>query len=505
MPPKLEVSATSVPSLLFTQALPLFEQAHYQEVLALLAEVRAEQIEHADFLNLAAVAGVLCGQTALAEDLLRRALVLQPNFPDALNNLGNLLLHRQSTETDDLSAELTLQCAEEAERYYRQALAIQPDFVAAENSLGVLLGGSQRHAAAEANYRRALAVQPDFIEADWNLALLLLAQGRWDEGWRRYEVRYDPVNKSQVATAPWYLPFPQWRGEAIAGKSILLWPEQGFGDQIQFCRYAAELKNMGAAKITLVCDAPLKALLKSLSSVDAVLTKAEAVALPAHDFWSLLLSLPLYCRTELHSIPAAIPYLAAAKQRLDEWSPRLPKTGLRVGLVWKGSCAHKNDKQRSLPNLLPLAALWQVPGVVFISLQKGQGEDEAGAPQLAQPLLALGAQIQDFADSAAIVAQLDLLICVDTAIAHLAGALGKPCWVLLPAQGVDWRWLLQGAESPWYPHGLRLFRRQPDSDWQAVGVEMAQALTEWAGSKPTEKQAKHRVWFANLSLWLFKR
>ncbi len=502
--PATAVYASPKPSALFTQALLLFEQERYAEILEMLAGLDQEQAEQADFLNLAAVAGIISGQFTQAENLLRRALVLQPDFPDALNNLGNLLLHRQTAEADTAPLELTRQRTAEAESYYRQALEIQPDFVAAENSLGVLLGGSRRHAAAEVNYRRALAVQPDFIEAEWNLALLLLAQGRWAEGWQRYEVRYDPSNKSQVATAPWHLSFPQWRGEALLGKSLLLWPEQGFGDQIQFCRYAAELKRLGAAKITLVCDAPLKALFKSLAAVDEVLTKAEAVALSAHDYWSLLLSLPLYCRTDLETIPAAIPYLTAAKERLDLWSPRLPQTGLRVGLVWKGASAHKNDRQRSLPNLQMLAALWQVPGVVFISLQKGQAEDEAAAPPPAQPLLALGAQIQDFADSAAILAQLDLLICVDTAIAHVAGALGKPCWMLLPAQGTDWRWLLQGRESPWYPLGIRLFRRQPDSDWKSLVGEVAEDLANWVERQKTAQPAKRLAWMTSMRRLLRK-
>jgi tetratricopeptide (TPR) repeat protein len=427
-------------------------------------------------------------------------LALQTNFPDALNNLGNLLLNRQPGAAVAAPRTTDPQRTAEAESYLRQALAVQPDFVAAENSLGVLLGGKRRHAEAEANYRRALALQPDFIEAEWNLALLLLAQGRWEEGWRRYEVRYAPGNKSQTAAAPIHLRFPQWRGEDLAGKSIVLWPEQGFGDQIQFCRYAAELRRLGAAQITLVCAAPLKVLFKSLAAVDTVLTMAEAVALPAHDYWSLLLSLPLYCGTDIVTVPAAIPYLAVSNQRSELWAPRLPKTGLRVGLVWKGAVEHKNDQQRSLSNLQALAALWQIPGLVFISLQKGQAEDEAAAPPPGQPLLALGAQIQDFADSAAIVAQLDLLICVDTAIAHLAGALGKPCWVLLPALGADWRWLLAGRDSPWYPGALRLFRLQPESDWRTLVEEVAPALADWS----EQQGAKRAGWWGSLRRYLLK-
>ncbi|MEJ1959082.1 MAG: glycosyltransferase family 9 protein [Nitrosomonadales bacterium] len=213
----------------------------------------------------------------------------------------------------------------------------------------------------------------------------------------------------------------------------MIHPEQGFGDYIQFARYAPLLKARGVSRLTVFCNPSLKALLESMGSIDAVIT--DLASAPLHDYWSFPLSLPLYFGTTVDNIPATLPYLHALPERVERWHERLSQKGFRVGLVWKGNPGHKNDANRSLPGLAILAPIWTVPGVMFYSLQKGQGEDEANHPPPGQPVIPLGSDIRDFADSAAIVAQMDLVICVDTAIAHLAGALGKPCWVLLPAFG----------------------------------------------------------------------
>jgi ADP-heptose:LPS heptosyltransferase len=186
----------------------------------------------------------------------------------------------------------------------------------------------------------------------------------------------------------------------------------------------------------------------------------------------------------------------------------MPKCGARIGLILKGSNSHKNDANRSLSNLKTLAALWQIPDIAFISLQKGQGEEQALNPPAAQPILALGSQIEDFADTAAIISQLDLVICVDTSIAHLAGALNKPCWVLLPAIGTDWRWLLERNDSPWYPGVMRLFRQQTDGDWATVVNEVALALTNWRQAhEPVFQSQNNRPAFAaeNIFFNKFKR
>jgi hypothetical protein len=256
-----------------------------------------------------------------------------------------------------------------------------------------------------------------------------------------------------------------------------VWPEQGFGDEIQFCRYLPLLKKVGAARITLVCKAPLKTLFDTLEGVDAVIpADLAAAAIEAHDYWTYLLSIPLHLPIEGPAIPVQLPYLHALPERRERWSSQIPDGGFRVGLVWKGNSFHHNDMHRSLPDSATLAPLWSVPGVRFISLQKGMGEDEAAKPPAGQPLTHLGAALVDFADTAAVIEQLDLVICVDTAVAHLAGALAKLCWVLLSAHRSDWRWLHGSNETPWYPRAVRLFRQTPGSGWNPVITEVKNAL-----------------------------
>jgi hypothetical protein len=397
-----------------------------------------------------------------AEKFYRQAIRIQPRYPDAYINLGNLLKETQRFE--------------EAEASYRKAIAISPGFSISYYNLGSLLVSRKRLEEGEAAYRQAIAHRPDYADAAWNLSLLLLSQGRYQEGWPLHEARYAPGFTHTNTIAPPGL-FPQWQGQPLTGKSIFVLPEQGLGDQIQFIRYLPLLKEMGTTAITIACPPPLKPLLETLPGTDAVITNGEAFS--DHDYWTFPLSLPGLCGTTLDSIPAQLPYLSADPARIQSWRPRLPSSGLRVGLVWKGSAGHKNDKHRSLPGLEALAPLWSIPGISFVSLQKGQAEDEARHPPANQPLLHLGSDIQDFADSAAIISQLDLLISVDTAAAHLAGALGKPCWVLLSAVGTDWRWMHDRTDSPWYPQVMRLFRQQQADDWQSVIIDVTSALKDW--------------------------
>ncbi|WP_267225396.1 tetratricopeptide repeat protein [Dyella silvae] len=397
-----------------------------------------------------------------AEAAYRRALTIRPDYAEAHNHLGHLLQE--------------LKRFPEAEASYQQALALRPDYAEAHNNLGYLLRKMNRFAEAEAAYRQALAIRPDYAEARWSLGLLLLYTGRWPEGWPLYEARHQGENRSGAHLIQPTFAYPQWQGESLEGRSILVHWEQGLGDQIQFVRYLSDLKARGARHVTLVCSPRLRSLFEGIDGADAVLTTDEAANAPAHDVWAFMLSLPLHLGTTLDTVPTRIPYLRPTAERLYTWESRLPTARPRIGLAWKGGTAYANDRNRSLTSLKELAPLWDVPGTHFVSLQKGQGEDEGATPPPDQPLTHLGSDVESFADDAAIIAQLDLVISVDTAIAHLAGALGKPCWILLPSVDTDWRWLDEGTDSPWYPGTTRLFRQSHLDDWAPTIGEVAEAL-----------------------------
>lgn len=434
------------------------------------------------------------GDASGAEACFREALKLAPDFAEAYANLAFLLERRDEPKEAEacyrhsiilnptlgqthlnLGALLAKQKRfAAAEVAYEQALLIDPRAPAAWSNLGVLYACMKREAEAERCYRTALERAPDYATARFNLSYLLLRQARFEEGWACLEARggFEPLAAHMAR--------PRWRGEPLAGKSLLIGYESGHGDVLQFCRYVSVLKAQGASCITLTCHPALKTLLVTLDGVDEVIAYDEPIPADGWDFWAPLLSLPGLCKTRLDSIPAHLPYLHADPKRIAKWAPSLPASGLRVGLVWKGSPQHENDADRSLPHLEALTHLGAMAGVRFVSLQKGAGEAEAAHPPAGLPLLDLGSRMADFADAAAIVAGLDLVICVDTAVAHLAGALGKPCWVLLPDYKTDWRWLTGRSDSPWYPGTLRLFRQKTAGDWAKVVTEVGTALERFA-------------------------
>ncbi len=391
------------------------------------------------------------------------AITLNPNLGKAHMNLGVLLTNQKRFE--------------KAEAAYRRALELMPDSPAAWSNFGVLQACMKREKEAEAIYRRALALDPDYRLAYFNLSYLLLRQGRFEEGWQCLEARdwYARLEKN--------LPFPRWRGESLKGRSLLIGLEAGYGDMIQFCRYASVLKARGASRVDLICHPALKTLFEGMDGVDHAFSGDEDIPSPGWDFWTPPLSIPFYCKTRLDSIPAGIPYLHPDRELSARWSSALSGEGsprdIRVGLVWKGNPRFENDADRSLPGLEMLESLGSIPGVRFFSLQKGPGEEEAADPPAGLPLVNLGPRISDFADSAAVVENLDLVICVDTAVAHLAGALAKNCWVLLPEYKTDWRWLTDRTDSPWYPGVMRLFRQPCMGDWGSVVAEVRTALREF--------------------------
>lgn len=336
---------------------------------------------------------------------------------------------------------------------------------------GKLAHAQGRFADAEQAYRAALAANPSDARAQFNLAVLLLRQGRYAEAWPLYEARFAAGLKEPTPMRSKNFTLGRWTGQDLTGRTLMLWPEQGFGDYIMVIRYAPLLKRMGLSKLTVVCAPALVELFKTVDGIDAILSAGEEVA--PHDYWLPAMSLPLRFATTLETIPAALPYLRADPARVAQWAQRIDGAGLKVGLVWKGSPAHTVDSQRSLSHLNELLVVL-AQRAQFYSLQVGEAEREVHDTPF--PVEPLGQYIRDFADAAAAIECLDLLICVDTAYAHLAGAMGKRCWVLAHSHAGEWRWLEDRADSPWYPGVVRLFRKGAVPTWDSTIAEVAREL-----------------------------
>lgn len=396
------------------------------------------------------------GAVAEAEFHYRQAIALMPDHAQLQQNLGVLLLKEKRFA--------------ESEAAMRAALALAEDDASAWSQLGVLLACTHREHEAEDCYRRALAIDPAHARAQFNLSYLLLRQARFEEGWRMLEARW------QFDRFPLSFDCPFWEGEPLDGKSIVIGLEAGHGDMIHFCRYAVLLKERGAV-VSVVCHPALRRLFATLPGVDHV--HALGDALPGGwDYWTRPMRLPGLFGAEMSSIPATVPYLHAQPELVEHWRGVLPQHGLRVGLAWRGNANFENDGDRSLPSLMSLAPL-AATGLNFVSLQKGPGEDEALLPPAGMALHPVGPMLADFADTAAVIANLHLVISVDTAVAHLAGAMGKPCWLLLPDYRCDWRWMKDRTDTPWYPN-MRLFRQPRDGGWTPVIAQVAAALRELA-------------------------
>ncbi|MDR5856833.1 tetratricopeptide repeat protein [Caballeronia sp. LZ062] len=413
-----------------------------------------------------------------AEDAYRRVLEIEPYSADAHCNLANLI-HR------DVALGRRERFAE-AEASYRRALALRPEFGAALMNLGNLLReDGARLAEAQALFREVLRVDPESADARLNLATALLRAGDFALGWAGFEARYD-ARLSQRSVVPPGVAYPQWRGEPLASKSLLVVTEQGFGDSIQFIRYLPMLTAQGAAKLTVVCPPALVALLESVDGITQCVPLDALAALPPHDYWCFLMSLPALAGTTLDTIPYATPYLHASASRIDYWRSRLPDMP-KVGIAWSGeprpwtpdSYGAFSRRWLDARQCEPLLA---TPGVTFVSLQKGpMARAQIGTlPEPLRPLDPMN-EVADFAETAAIIASLDLVISVDTAVAHLAGALGKPVWILLCANAC-WRWLDARDDSPWYP-SARLFRQRAPGQWVEVIERVVDALNAWRSER----------------------
>ena len=410
----------------------------------------------------------------------RRALELSPDFVDALNNLGNVLRERDQPD--------------EAVACYRRALALNPDSPVTHYNFGMALSDQDLLADAVASYRRALALRPeypdplnnqgelheaaacyrralelkpDFAACRLNLGVLRLLRGDFARGWPEYESRW-PAGK--VAARNFRQPL--WDGRPLEGKTILLHAEQGFGDTIQFIRYAPLVKQRGA-RVIVECQKPLVRLLTPWPQIEQLVPQAEP--LPAFDVHAPLLGLPGIFQTSLEKIPAGAAYLFAAPDLIERRREELSALGgFKIGIVWHGNPQQENNRARSIP-LRCFEALAGLPGVRLVSLQKGPGAEQLQDAAGRFPIHEAGSRLHDFMDTAAVIMNLDLVIGCDTAVAHLAGALGASVWVAL-CYIPDWRWLLDRDYCPWYPT-MRLFRQKKPGDWPGVFAAIKTALT----------------------------
>jgi tetratricopeptide (TPR) repeat protein len=381
-----------------------------------------------------------------------RAVQVQPENPDSLNGLGHCL-HDAGRTGEAIAA-------------FRRAIQLRPAFPDALGNLAMSLADAGEFDASMDAARQAIALQPDAAAAHFNLGLTLLLKGQFVEGFKEMEWRF---KTPEMRTFRLKFTQPLWDGSELSGKRILLYGEQGLGDVIMFSRYAPLVASRGG-RVLLMVPPPLVSLMQTLDGVESVISTSDP--LPEFDLHAPLMSLPMIFGHDESSIPSKVPYLRADPVRVEGWKSRLADHlhQRAAGLAWAGNPKHRNDRNRSIPpaQLAPLAA---APNIAWVSLQKETASNEL--PELT--LLDWTSELNDFADTAALIHNLDLVVTVDTAVAHLAGAMGKRTWLLLPYVP-DWRWMLSRADSPWYP-SMRIFRQLKSGDWTAPVQKVAQELS----------------------------
>ena len=430
------------------------------------------------------------GKTAEAVLAFQEALRLRPDFVEALNNLGGALAELGRLEEaadclrrsrrlrpDDVEALKGLANVlrelgqvEESAALCREAVRLRPDDPGVHGSLGLALGELGQPREALACHEEALRLEPDRQETRRNRALVWLALGDYERGWPEYEWRWGGKELPHRR-----FPRPAWDGSPLDGRTILLHAEQGLGDTLQFIRYAPLIRDRGG-RVVVACQRPLLRILASCPGIEQLIAQGDPV--PAFDVHAPLLSLPRLFGTTPGNVPANVPYLAADPDLAERWRRELePLPGFKIGISWSGSASYRRDRMRSIP-LARFAPLAELPGVQLISLQKGPGRDQIRPVASRWPLTDLGARLDEitgaFMDTAAAIANLDLVIACDSAIAHLAGALGAAVWV--PMSSVpDWRWPPDREDTPWYPTA-RIFRQAVRGDWDEVFRRIVEAV-----------------------------
>jgi tetratricopeptide (TPR) repeat protein len=411
------------------------------------------------------------GRHKAASQNFQHAIRCDPGNADAYYNLGNTLKEMGEYET--------------AIHNYRQAIRSRPYFPQAYNNLGLALKEQGQIAAAVEYYNRALNLKPDFAEARWNRSLALLLTGKFAQGWSEFEWRFQRGRKESIY--PYDFKIPRWDGSSFVGKRLFIHSEQGLGDTLQFIRYLPMVKSRGG-EITFETLPPLFGLLQGFPGIDklAVISSDRSQAEEC-DFYVPLLSLPFLLETTAETIPAEIPYISADNEKVAYWQKMIVGTGFKVGLVWAGKPGHENDQNRSC-GLNRFEILADFPGIRFYGLQKGEAASQVDDVTGRMLVANFNEELKDFTDTAGVIANLDLVISVDTAVAHLAGAMEKPVWLLLPF-APDWRWMLDREDSPWY-RTMRIFRQEKRGDWDSVFRRVAGELPILVKEKTIKEYSK---------------
>ena len=435
--------------------LNLYNQGKLQQALSDSSQMLERFPNSVILYNIAGASNAALMQFDAAINNYKQALKIKPDYAEAYNNMGVALNDKGDPEA--------------AIESYKQALKIKPDYADAYSNIGNVLKDQGDLEAAIDSYKQAININPDYAESYYNLSLLHLLRGNLDEGFKYHEWRLK-IKKPTAAPVRTNL---IWDGEqSLSGKHFVVYEEQGLGDIIQFCRYLPVLEQKGA-NVTFKVKSNLHALLQTMDSKTSLNTR-----LPEEnkiDFELPMMSLPLALKTTVETIPAQIPYLYADDQRKKRWNEKLGnKTVTRIGLVWSGSTWHKNDHNRSLL-LNQLTSLLVLP-VEFHSLQKEVREIDIKTLTDFPKINQHQDDLLDFSDTAALIDEMDLVISVDTAVAHLSGAMGKKTFILLP-YSPDYRWMLDRADSPWYPTAT-LFRQPSVGDWDSVISEIRQLLSD---------------------------
>jgi Flp pilus assembly protein TadD len=438
------------------------EAGRLTEAESIYRQVLEAEPANADALHLLGVIAHQSGNHEVAVELIEKAIGFNPANPFFLNNLGEALreLHRPR----------------EAESAYRRALALKADYAEAYSNLGNALKALRRLEEAEQSYRAAIKLNPALARAGLNYSLLQLLRGDYAAGFSLYENRFEGGNTLEIGADRDLLgelkDVPRWQGQHLEGRALLVWTEQGLGDSLMTMRYLPLLKDRGVGHLIVYCDASLVRIMQTIAGVDEVVSREHPVPMEAFHCHCPIMSLPLLFNTRLETIPGEMPYLRVPDGLRRTWADRLANVASpRIGLVWAGGKSTLSDSRRSV-HLQRFAPLCEITGINFLSLQKG-----AEAHQLKQVRWIMPdwmGECGDLLDTAALVDQLDLVISVDTSIAHLAGAMGKPVWLLNRFES-EWRWMLDREDSPWYPT-MRIFRQSARGDWGEVIARIVSAI-----------------------------